>query len=100
MFFTGQPINAETAFRLGFIQEMVEPEALMDSAMEMARVIAAKAPLGLRMGKQSLNEIEDMAVEAGYEIEQGYSTRLMATEDAREATRAVVGKRKPVFKGR
>ncbi|MCQ8781898.1 enoyl-CoA hydratase-related protein [Mangrovibrevibacter kandeliae] len=100
MFFTGQPIDAETAWRLGFVQEVVEPAALTETAMTMARTIAAKAPLGLRMGKRSLNEIEDMPVEPGYEIEQGYSTRLMATEDAREATRAVVEKRAPVFKGR
>jgi enoyl-CoA hydratase len=38
-------------------------------------------------------------VEEGYRIEQGYSTRLMATRDAREATRAVIEKRAPVFVG-
>ena len=41
-----------------------------------------------------------MPVEDGYAREQQYSTKLMATEDAREATRAVVEKRKPVFVGR
>ena len=41
-----------------------------------------------------------MPVEDGYAREQTYSTQLMHTEDAREATRAVVEKRAPVFKGR
>jgi enoyl-CoA hydratase len=41
-----------------------------------------------------------MPVDEGYALEQEYSTRLMHTEDAREATRAVLEKRKPVFKGR
>ncbi|MBF9033273.1 enoyl-CoA hydratase [Rhodobacterales bacterium HKCCE2091] len=99
MFFTGEPIDAAEAYRFGFVQKVVPQAELMDVTMELARKIAAKAPLGLRMGKQSLNEIEFLPVEEGYEIEQGYSTRLMATSDAREATRAVVEKRAPVFRG-
>jgi len=100
MFFTGEPIDAKAALACGFVQEVVAPEALMPRARELAEVIARKAPLGLRMSKRALNEIEFMEVEPGYEIEQGYSTRLMETEDAREATRAVLEKRAPVFKGR
>ncbi len=100
MFFTGQPIDAAEAYRVGLISEVVAADALMDTAQALAEVIAAKAPLGLRLGKQALNEIEFMPVEQGYAIEQGYSTKLMATDDAREATRAVVEKRAPVFQGR
>lgn len=99
MFFTGQPIDAQEAYRFGFLQEVVPADGLMEATMALAGVIAKKAPLGLRMGKRSLNEIEFLPVEEGYEIEQGYSTRLMATADAREATRAVVEKRAPVFAG-
>ncbi|HET7411262.1 MAG TPA: enoyl-CoA hydratase, partial [Pararhizobium sp.] len=73
---------------------------LREAAERTASVIAAKAPLGLRLGKQALNEIEFMPVEEGYAREQAYSTRLMATEDAREAARAVVEKRQPVFRGK
>lgn len=100
MFFTGQPIAAEEAWRLGFVQEVVNPASLQQTAQHLAKVIAQKAPLGLRMGKEALNRIEFMAVEDGYEVEQDYSTKLMATEDAREATQAVVEKRAPVFVGR
>jgi enoyl-CoA hydratase len=100
MFFTGQPIDAATAYRVGLVEEVVPPEELMPAAMRLAAVIAAKSPLGLRLGKQSLNEVEFLPVEEGYPIEQGYSTELMKTEDAREATRAVVEKRAPVFVGR
>jgi enoyl-CoA hydratase len=71
----------------------------MPAAMSLAATIAEKAPLGLRLGKQALNETEYLAVELGYAAEQRYSTRLMATEDAREATRAVLEKRRPVWKG-
>jgi enoyl-CoA hydratase len=99
MFFTGQPIDAAEAYRLGFVDRVTSPDALMPAAMELATVISEKAPLGLRLGKQALNETEYLPVEEGYAAEQRYSTRLMATEDAREATRAVLEKRRPVWKG-
>jgi len=100
MFFTGRPIDAAEAFRIGLVDEVVPADQLAETAGRLAAVIAGKAPLGLRLGKAALNEVEFMAVDDGYAREQQYSTRLMATEDAREATRAVVEKRPPVFKGR
>jgi enoyl-CoA hydratase len=100
MFFTGRPIDAAEAFRVGLVDEVVPHGELMDAARRLAGVIAQKAPLGLRLGKQALNEVEFMPVDDGYAREQQYSTRLMATHDAREATRAVVEKRAPVFEGR
>jgi enoyl-CoA hydratase len=100
MFFTGQPISAAEAYRLGFVEAVTAPEELMGEAMRLATVIASKAPLGLRYGKKALNEVEGMPVKDGYAIEQQYSTTLMATDDAREATRAVIDKRVPVFRGR
>ncbi len=100
MFFTGQPIDAHEAWRLGFVQEVVPLPQLMSVATALAETIAKKAPLGLRLGKEALNRVEFMPVDEGYALEQTYSTKLMHTEDAREATRAVVEKRPPVFQGR
>ncbi|SDH18167.1 enoyl-CoA hydratase-related protein [Pelagibacterium luteolum] len=100
MYFTGQPISAQEAYRLGFVQEVVPFDDLAMTAHGLAQTIAAKAPIGLRMAKRALNEVEFMQTEAGYEHEQAYSTKLMATEDAREATRAVVEKRAPIWVGR
>ncbi|MDQ4113171.1 MAG: enoyl-CoA hydratase-related protein [Actinomycetota bacterium] len=99
MFFTGEPIDAAEALRIGLVDQVAAADQLQQTARDLAEKIAAKSPIGLRMGKQSLNEIEGLPVEEGYQIEQGYSTRLMATEDAREATRAVIEKRAPVFTG-
>lgn len=100
MFFTGKPIDAREALRVGLVERVVAPEQLMSAAQELAAVIAAKSPLGLRFGKQALNEAENLPVEEGYALEQGYSAKLLATEDAREAARSVIEKRAPVFKGR
>jgi len=99
MFFTGEAISAHEAHRVGFVEEVVPPHRLMPAALELAEVIARKSPLGLRIGKESLNATEGLTAHEGYLVEQGYSTRLLATEDSREALRAVVEKRAPVFRG-
>jgi enoyl-CoA hydratase len=100
MFFTGKPIDAEEARRYGFVDDIVPAGELLQAALRLAQTIAEKAPLGLRLGKKALNEIEFMPVEDGYRREQEYSTQLMHTDDAREATRAAVEKRTPQFTGR
>ena len=100
MFFTGKPIGAEEARRHGFVDDIVASDELLPASLRLAEVIAEKAPLGLRLGKKALNEIEFMPVDDGYRHEQQYSTQLMHTEDAREATRATLEKRAPSFKGR
>jgi enoyl-CoA hydratase/carnithine racemase len=100
MFFTGEPISAWEAHRVGLVEQVVTPRRLEPTVRDLAELIASKSPLGLRLGKQSLNESEALPVHDGYRVEQGYSTRLLRTDDAREATRAVLEKRPPRFTGR
>lgn len=100
MYFTGEPISAWEAHRVGLVEQLVAPARLLPATYELATAIAQKSPIGLRMAKEALNAVEYMQVEEGYELEQRYSTRLMHTEDAREAARAAVEKRPPVFVGR
>jgi enoyl-CoA hydratase len=100
MFFTGEPISAWEAQRVGLVEQVVTPRRLEPTVRDLAELIATKSPLGLRLGKQSLNESEYLPVHEGYRVEQGYSTRLLHTEDAREATRAALEKRPPRFTGR
>ncbi|RHW19240.1 enoyl-CoA hydratase [Sphingomonas gilva] len=100
MWFTGDPIDAAEAYRIGLIDQLVEPDALSGAVDALAARIAAKSPLGLRVGKKSMNEAEELPVDIGYAHEQRYSTQLMRSDDAREATRAIVEKRPPVFTGK
>src|SRR3546814_2216324 len=63
MFFTGRPIGAAEAFRIGLVDEVVPQGELADAADRLAAILAEKAPLGLRLGKAALNEVEFMPVE-------------------------------------
>jgi enoyl-CoA hydratase len=99
MAFSGEQISAWEAHRIGFVERVVAPRLLMQTAIDIAQIIGAKSRIGLTTMKEALNRIENMPVDDGYEVEQQYSTKLMLTEDAREATRAVVEKRTPIFKG-
>lgn len=96
MYFTGRPIAAEEAFRLGMVSELLDDaDALHRRAAEVAADIAAKSPTALRLAKQSLDIAEGMPVLAGYEVEQQFSLRLAATPDAAEAVAAFREKRAP-----
>jgi enoyl-CoA hydratase len=96
MYFTGKPIGAEQAFQLGMVAEVLDDaDALHRRAAELARDIAAKSPVAVRMAKQSLDIAEELSVLAGYEVEQQFSLRLAATPDAAEAVAAFREKREP-----
>ena len=53
--FTGDFMPAEEAHRMGFVQQLVEPDELDEEALKLAKKIAAKSPLGLRVTKEALN---------------------------------------------
>ena len=100
MALTGQRISGPELYRTGVVEACVEPEELMEAAMTVARSLASKSPVAMRMAKDSLNTIEDMSLRDGYRYEQGLTGELVKTEDSREAMRAFIEKRPPVFTGR
>ena len=99
IYFTGRRIPAAELHRLGVISACVPREKLMDEAMTIAREIAAKSPVAVREVKRALNTIEEMPSRDGYRFEQTVTVALSKTEDAKEAQRAFIEKRKPEFKG-
>ena len=64
-----------------------------------AREIAAKSPVAIRLAKHALNTIEELSLRDGYRFEQSMTGELTKTEDSKEAMRAFVEKRPPVFTG-
>lgn len=100
MMLTGMRVFGPELYRLGVVEECTAPEDLMETALELAREIAAKSPLAIKLAKHALNQIEEMSLRDGYRFEQTMTGELSKSEDSKEAMRAFVEKRDPVFKGR
>ena len=100
MALTGMRVPAAELLRLGIVEACVAPEELMPAALEIAMTIASKSPVSTRMGKHTLNVVEDMSLRDGYRYEQDMTAQIGKTEDAKEAQRAFAEKRAPVFTGR
>ena len=97
---TGQRIPAAELYRLGVLEECVPGDQLLATATAIAREISSKSPLAIQMLKQSFNTVETLTLRDGYRVEQEMAVKLGQSEDAREAKRAFLEKRKPVFTGR
>ena len=97
---TGRRVPAAELYRFGVLQAVVAHADLLPEARKLAQEIASKSPLAVRMLKMSFNAVENLSLEDGYRIEQDMTIELSKSEDAQEAKRAFVEKRKPVFKGR
>ncbi|CAN7741426.1 enoyl-CoA hydratase/isomerase family protein [Variovorax paradoxus] len=100
MFFTGMKVPAAELYRRGVLDEVVPGDRLMPLAMEIAQEIASKAPLAVAYAKQAANMMDLMPQRDGYRFEQNITMALAKTEDAQEARKAFLEKRKPVYKGR
>jgi enoyl-CoA hydratase len=100
MMLTGMRMFGLELYRLGVVEECTSPEDLMETALGLAREIAGKSPLATKLAKHALNQIEEMTLRDGYRFEQTMTGELSKSEDSKEAMRAFVEKRDPVFKGR
>jgi enoyl-CoA hydratase/carnithine racemase len=100
MALTGMRVDGAELYRLGIVEACTAPGELMPAALEIARTIASKSPVSTRMGKHTLNVIEDMSLRDGYRYEQDMTAQIGKTDDAREAQAAFREKRSPVFTGR
>jgi enoyl-CoA hydratase len=97
---TGDMVDAEEAFRIGLVDEVVPAEALMARAETLARAIAQQAPLAVAGCLRSVEAGYDLPIEAGLELEASLFGLACATEDKAEGTRAFLEKRAPAWQGR
>jgi enoyl-CoA hydratase/carnithine racemase len=100
MMLTGYRVSGAELYRLGIVEECTTPEELMSRTLELAAVIASKSPVSTRMGKHTLNVIEDLSLRDGYRYEQDMTAIIAKTADAKEAQLAFKEKRAAVFTGR
>jgi E-phenylitaconyl-CoA hydratase len=100
MVLTGEPMDAAWAERWGMVNRIVPPEALMDTARDYARKIAANAPLAVQAAKELAVRSRDMSLADGLRMEQMVNRILQGSADVQEGRAAFAEKRLPRFGGR
>jgi len=100
LYFLSDRVSADEALRLGLVNWVVEPEQLQARTMEIARRLASGPTVAYRYMKENLNRAMAGEVEDCLDLEATHHVHCGQTEDHREATKAFVEKREPVFKGR
>jgi len=100
LMFTGETVDAQKGYELGFVNMVVEDAELMTTANELAKRLAAGATVAIGEIKRLLNQSWHEGLENQLENEKQSLGRLAFTDDLKEALTAFGEKRFPVFKGR
>lgn len=98
--FTGVPVTADEAFRLGVVARVVPADRAREEVASIAETIASRAPLGVQRVKRVIDRGADASLESALYIEAESAGHTFATDDRREGMRAFLERRKPEFKGR
>lgn len=100
LMFTADIITSDTAFQLGFVNQVVEDEKLKEATYKFAERIAASAPIAISLIKKILNESDGMDLKKALELESFVQSMCLQTQDNKEGVKAFKEKRNPVFQGR
>lgn len=98
--FTAEPITAQRAYDIGFLNKVTPADQLMDEAMAMARQIASNAPLAVQYFKELAYRGLNMSTQDISSLTYHMYDQLLTTEDSKEGPRAFAEKRKPRWQGR
>jgi enoyl-CoA hydratase/carnithine racemase len=97
---TGRVIDADEAYRMGLINEVVPSGEARRRADEVAGEIAARGPLAVREAKRLIDAASELDLDAGLAAELDASERIFATDDLVEGAAAFFAKREPTYHGR
>lgn len=100
MILTGKYLTAREAEARGLVARVAPPELYMQEALALARDIAGRAPVAVRLAKEAVNKAFETRLSEGLEYERKLFYLLFASEDQKEGMQAFVEKRKPQWKGR
>ncbi len=92
--FTGKPVSAEEAERIGLINQVLPPESLLSRALELANEMAAKSPFVLAQVKTCLNASLDLPIESGAQLEKNVFSLCFSSLEQKEAVKAYLSRKK------
>ena len=96
---TGDPVDANEAWRLGLVNRVVAPEQLREESLGLATKLAAKAPVAVRYILDAVRSGMQMSLAEACDLEATLFGLVSATEDMREGMRAFLEKRRAEFTG-
>lgn len=97
MMFTGDPLSAEEAHRLGIVNQVVPKGEGIKAAEKLASKLASQSLQALSRIKRLVNVGSELPLEEGLQMEKQLFNEVFITEDAKEGVSAFIEKRKPVF---
>jgi len=100
LIFTGQRVGAEEALKIGLVNKICKPEALLDECNKMAAMICETGPIAIEQAKYAINYGLETDLNTGLAIESNAYWICIPTEDRLEGLAAFREKRKPVYKGK
>jgi enoyl-CoA hydratase len=96
---TGDPIDAETAYRYGLVNRLTDAGGALDGALALAETISANGPLALAATKQIVRDATDWTMAEAWGNQAKIMAPVFGSQDAREGAAAFAEKRAPVWKG-
>ncbi len=96
---TGDMIDAAEALRLGLVEEVVEPGALLDRALALAEMIATRSPVAVAAAKEATRAALSLPLDDGLKLETALFQVCFASADRAEGVRAFLEKRSAHFTG-
>lgn len=97
---TGRHVTAPEARDIGLVGRLVPDGSALDTALEIAEVIAGNGPLAVQAILRTMRDTEGMHEEEAFKLESQYGVGVFASEDAKEGPRAFAEKRTPNFRAR
>ena len=100
MILCGAQVNAETALRLGLVEELVPQGQALSRALELAKQVERQSPMSVALSKQLIDSAPRRPIAINMLLEREAFVELFYTEDQREGISAFIEKRKPEWKNR
>lgn len=99
MVLTGDMIDARTAYEWGLVAKVVPAETLLQETFELAKTIADRAPVAVRLAKEAVNKSFEMTLKDGMDFERRNFYLTFSSADQKEGMKAFLEKRSPQYQG-